>query len=41
MVLDASVAMLLGADGLEIMLVVLDRGVGAVCLEIDNKSARI
>jgi hypothetical protein len=41
MVLDASASALVGVDGLETVLVVLDRGVGDMCLEMDNRSARI
>jgi hypothetical protein len=41
MVLEASVGSLFGADGLETVLVELDRGAGEICLEMVNKSAKI
>lgn len=41
MVLEARVAVPFGRGEREMVLVELDRGVGDICLEIDNKSAKI
>jgi hypothetical protein len=41
MVLEASVGSPFGADGLETVLVELDRGAVEICLEMVNKSAKI